>query len=216
MNNAKTLYYITGPIGAGKSSCANILISAFNLVGIEFISADLYYYLYFINGTASESENYDKAKAYRDYKLQKAVIHKQSFIWESVLAMTKIPFLKYCKAQGYSLVGLFVGAEDYELLLKRVKNRKSVGWYDVPENKIINRYYSMMETLQTLFDLSDSLLMVDSDVWQNKLVCYKHGTNIEYFDNSCKWLGKYLPVGSLQYDYLQSFAEVSTEKTEGE
>lgn len=192
--NKHTLYYITGPIGAGKSSSANLLISEFASTDVEYISADLYYSLYFMNCIGGEQENYEKAKKYRDYKINKAMENKQTFIWESVFVDKKVLFLQHCKKQGYSLVGLFVGTYNVDILIERVKKRMLEGWYDVPTEKIIDRYNSMMGALSTLFQLSKTMVVIDSTNKKNKLVCYKNDIIVKYYDASCEWLKRYLPL----------------------
>lgn len=196
MHNRKALYYITGPIGVGKSSLANVLVDAYNLDNLEFISTDLYYYLYFMNDKFAESENYNNAKTYCSYKLEKAVAHEQSFIWESVFAKKeKIAFLQSCVEKGYSLTGLFVGVSDCDILLERVSKRQSENWYDVPRRKIVNRYNEVMANLQLLCDLSDDFIVIDTTGNYRQLAYYKRKNEINYLSMSCDWLGKYLNIG---------------------
>ena len=192
MNNKLTLYYITGPIGTGKSTIANFYIPEFVPEGVEYINADLYYFCYFKNNKGTEQENYERAKKYRDYKINKAIHNQQSFVWESVFSEEKISLLQHCKNCGYTLVGLFVGTDNPNVLYKRVKERISDGWYDVPIKKIADRYHVMMNLLSLLYNISETMFIVDSSNEQNKLVCYKYVAGTKYTDASCKWIINYL------------------------
>lgn len=195
MNNGKTLYYITGPIGVGKSTLANAFITLCNLRSLEFISTDLYYYLLFMRDKSSTEENYKNAKEYCTYKLEKAIASDKSFVWESVLAKKeKIDFLQQCIDKDYSIVSIFVGLDGYPDLLKRVKKRHSEGWYDIPIQKVIDRYNVTMEKIQILYNLSTEFVAVDAANNQCQLVLYKNDYGIQYFLNSCVWINQYLNI----------------------
>jgi len=192
-----TLFFISGPIGVGKSTLAVSLLNRFNNVDFEFISSDLYYYLYFKNNKDSENNNYQKAKSLRDYKLKKAVEQRRSFVWESVLNDKKVSFLESISKQGYNLIGLFIGTDDLGLLVRRVKKRACDGWYNVPEAKIKNRYYIMMDVLKRLASLSKMFIMVNSNTEGFNLSYYQSNGDMEFADETCSWVKRFLHTESL-------------------
>ena len=76
MSTQKIIIVVTGPIGVGKSTFIKALYSQIRFLDFELVSADLYYYLYFMNSSDAEETNYKKAKQYCNYKLDK-IRHNQ-------------------------------------------------------------------------------------------------------------------------------------------
>ncbi len=159
----KTLILVTGPIGAGKSTFIEMMLHDFPFDTIEYISADLYLEMYFQRKKHLESENYTMAKEYCWYKLNKAISEERSFIWETVVAKEdKINFLKKCSNLGYRIITIFISVNDPKLLLDRVLKRHVQGWYNIPQNKIESRFSMVIENLETLLQLSDEFIAIDS------------------------------------------------------
>lgn len=193
MNDEKILYLVTGPIGAGKSTYARCVISYFDLLSLEYICADIYYLLYFKDLSLSEGQAYAKAKQYCAYKRKKAVSQGRSFIWETVVAKEqKLETIKSFLHQGYKLKGLYIGMSDHNISVSRVADRHAQGWYNVPEQKTIDRYQKAMSYLSELIMMSDSMIIVDSSSDEGKVVMWKQDNKIQYCDHSCKWLPEQL------------------------
>ncbi len=192
MNEPPTLVFVSGPIGVGKSTCVVSLLKKFNMEGIDFVSSDLYYYLYFMNDKGTEKGNYQKAKKLRDYKLQKAVVQRNSLMWESVLDDRKIAMIESYAKQGYRIIGLFVGSGNLDFLIKRVRSRALENWYDVPVEKVKDRYAMMMNVLKRLAFVSKVFLVVNSDLNGFRLVYYQHNGAVVFSDKTCLWVNQYL------------------------
>jgi predicted ABC-type ATPase len=189
MSKEKTLYLVTGPIGAGKSSYLRCLADRFGLSSLEYICADIYYLLYFKDAAPTEGEAYAKAKEYCNYKLRKAVSQGHSFIWETVVAKEKkMDLIKSFLSQGYTLRCLYIGMDDYKISIKRVAQRHAQGWYNVPEHKTADRYHKSMEFLKELIQLAESAMVIDSSSDQGKIVMWKKNKTIQYLDTDCRWL----------------------------
>lgn len=187
-----TLFFITGPIGVGKSTCAVSLFKQFLTIDFEFISSDTYYYLYFKDNNGTENDNYRKAKAFRDYKIRKAMAQRQSFVWESVFDDKKISTLETFSEQGYRLIGLFVGTDDVDILLSRARSRASEDWYDIPAEKIKNRYTSMMNALARLSSISKIFIIVNATLEGFSLAYCKNNGDVAFVDQSCSWIKRFL------------------------
>lgn len=188
MSKPPILFFITGPIGAGKSTVAASVLPTIEGVGYEFISADLYYYLYFKKNEDTANEDYYNAKKLRDYKLQKALSQGRSFVWEAVLDANKIALVEDAKKLGYTIKGLFVGTDDPIIIVERVQNRASQEWYAIPNSKIMDRYFKMMGSLSQINALASEFAVIDSNRTGFKLVYYQHNSRVEHFDNTCLWI----------------------------
>ena len=159
----KTLILVTGPIGVGKSTFAEIMLRNFPFVEMEYISADLYFGVYFRNDDRYDAENYIKAKKYCRYKLDKAISSGKNFIWETVVAKEdKIAFLRKCRRYGYKIISIFISVGSPQLLIERIEERHRQGWYNIPRNKIESRFSMVMENMQTLIQLSDEFIAIDA------------------------------------------------------
>lgn len=189
MAEEKVLYLVSGPIGAGKSTYAKSLINYFGLSSLEYISADIYFLLYFKDSSSSEGEAYSKAKQYSYYKLDKAISQGRSFIWETVVAKDKkLNLIESILEQGYILKCLYVGMRDYDISINRVFQRHELGWYTVPEQKTIDRHQKSISHLKKLIMLADSMMIIDSSSDQGKIVMWKKAKTILYRDAGCDWL----------------------------
>lgn len=99
------MIYITGPIGVGKTTFLKELLSIKDFTNFELINTDLYYYMYFLNDKGSVRYNYEKAKEYCKYKLNKAIYNNKSFIWEDVFTKKeKIEVLRNCIKKNIKFV----------------------------------------------------------------------------------------------------------------
>ena len=76
---------------------------------------------------------------------QTLVENNQSFSFETVgSTKEKVEFLKDASNKGYEISILFITTRDPSINISRVKKRYSRGGHDVPEDKIINRYWLTM------------------------------------------------------------------------
>ena len=191
MNEEKILYLVTGPIGAGKSTYAKCLVNHFGLSSLEYISADIYFQLYFKDVSPTEGKAYANAKQYGYYKLNKAVSQGRSFVWETVVAkIKKLETIKYILAQGYTLKCLYIGMGNHNISIARVAQRHTQGWYSVPECKTVDRYQNSMVYLGELIQLADSMIIIDNSADQGKVTMWKESGTIRYWDANCAWLPK--------------------------
>jgi len=72
-----------------------------------------------------------------------------SFSFETVFSHpAKIEILKKAQACGFRTYMYFVATEDPQINLSRVRSRSRLGGHDVPEDKVIARYYRCLEQVK--------------------------------------------------------------------
>ena len=85
-----------------------------------------------------------------DFIRQKLLASGQSFTFETVMSSPdKIHLLAKAQKAGYRTYLYYVATEDPNINISRVKQRVKTGGHNVPEDKIISRYY---RSLDLLFD----------------------------------------------------------------
>lgn len=79
---------------------------------------------------------------------QKALESAKSFSFETVMSSPdKVDLLRAAQARGFRTYLYFIATEDPAINIQRVKNRVAEGGHDVPEAKIISRYYRSLSLL---------------------------------------------------------------------
>ena len=161
--NEKTLLLITGPIGAGKTLFTTYLLDNGFFKGFEYVNADIYMKLFFQNSVIDEDIQYKKGKEFSYYKINKLVDLGRNFIWETlVVKEDKVNFIKLIKKRGYKIITFFIGVDGYTEELLRVKRRFDQGWYNVPSEKVINRYNYSLIYLKSVMSVSDYIFLIDN------------------------------------------------------
>jgi len=105
------------------------------------------------------------ASVLADFVRRKALRESRSFSFETVMsARDKVALLDEAQRQGFRTYLYYVATEDPRLNVERVKQRVIEGGHDVPEDKIVSRYYRSLQLLPEavraanrafLFDTSD-------------------------------------------------------------
>lgn len=89
-----------------------------------------------------------------------------SFIMETVFSHdSKLELMRKAKALGYNIYFYFVSTDAPEVNVNRVKIRVKNGGHDVPESKIIDRYFKSLNLLNDAIKLS-----YRSYLWDNSNV----------------------------------------------
>jgi predicted ABC-type ATPase len=98
-----------------------------------------------------------------DFLRQKMLDSVSSFSFETVFSHpSKIDELKNAKEKGFITYLYVIATDDPGINLERVKNRVERGGHDVPEKKIIERYYRTMENLSAAFSLAHRVYFFDN------------------------------------------------------
>jgi predicted ABC-type ATPase len=125
--------------------------------------------------------------------MKKMIANGEAFILETVLAKEeKIQFLSDCKDMGYNITGIFVGTDNPFINIERVKCRVKQGSYNVPDDKVVDRYNKCMKNLKRFYALVDEMLIYDNSGNKPKLIAYKFGNEHCFVKEPPKWLQEYL------------------------
>ena len=165
-NDKKILYVFAGPNGSGKSTLIANQYKGKKLY-VEYVNADIY-----CNGifgyVKNEDERNQKAMEYAMDKVLKNIDRGVAFCYETVLSHpSKIELIKKAKDYGFKIVSTFVYTYRPQINIKRVKIRAEQGGHDVPEDKIISRYYRSIKLAKELKAISDEFYKFDNSIDQN-------------------------------------------------
>lgn len=98
-----------------------------------------------------------------DFIRRKLIAIGTSFTFETVMsAADKIELLKLAKTHGYRTYLYFIATEDPAINISRVRSRVALGGHDVPEDKIVARYYRSLNLLFDAIRLSDRAFVFDN------------------------------------------------------
>lgn len=83
-----------------------------------------------------------------DFLRQKLLAAKRSFTLETVMShQSKVELLAAAQHAGYRTYLYFVATDDPEINVSRVRTRVKLGGHDVPESRIVSRYYRSLDLL---------------------------------------------------------------------
>jgi predicted ABC-type ATPase len=111
---------------------------------------------------------------------------------------SKLSFLELAKKEGYRIYLYFVATEAPEINIQRVQQRVLESGHNVPEEKIINRYYKSLELLKAAIKLSDRAFLFDTSDLNDKDNLFAEiteGEKVELFfgkENTPYWFYKYV------------------------
>ena len=151
---------IIGPNGSGKTTVVN-KTNIQSKYGSAYINPDDY--VKYLKEDLDVSEKYLIAKEECTKMRQTLVENNQSFSFETVgSTKEKVEFLKDASNKGYEISILFITTRDPSINISRVKKRYSRGGHDVPEDKIINRYWRTMSYLKDYIEIADEIRVFDN------------------------------------------------------
>lgn len=189
-NKRPKLIVIAGPNGSGKSTLTETL----KLDGVEFgiyINADE------IAKTldGNDLQNAMKAQKLAEEKRFELLSEGISHSFETVMSHpSKIDYIVTAKNKGFHVVLLFVGIDDPNINVARVKDRVKHGGHDVPTDKIVSRYKRTMELLFNAAIEADEALIFDNSNKQKglQLAAQVKGKKLITYDPQFPWVKKYL------------------------
>jgi len=98
-----------------------------------------------------------------DFLRGKLLQMERSLSLETVMSSPdKVEFLRKAQRRDYRTYLYFVATEDPLINVSRVKNRVQRGGHDVPEDKIISRYFRSLELLSFALQYSDCAYLFDN------------------------------------------------------
>lgn len=130
-----------------------------------------------------------------DFIRKKLLESRKSFTFETVMSSyDKIELLKLSKKLGYRNYLYYIATSDPIINISRVKNRVTLQGHNVPENKIISRYYRSLDYLKDAVKLSDRAYVFDNSSCEKTWICeITDGTTVDMkVDIAPKWVHEYL------------------------
>lgn len=95
------------------------------------------------------------------------------------------------KEMGYKVELYYVGLQNVELAIDRVRGRVLNGGHGIEESDIRRRYDKSMENLKKVIGICDSVEIYDNTIFFVKIAAYKQGKNIYMKELDAKhWLKK--------------------------
>lgn len=123
---------------------------------------------------------------------------KISFTFETVMSsQDKVDFLQKAQKMGYRTYLYFIATQDPIVNISRVQNRVKLGGHDVPQEKIVSRYYRSLELLPEAVKYSDRAYIFDNS-GQDRLWIAQIDNGKEFMFKSESvpaWVERYLLKG---------------------
>ncbi len=192
MANQRQLWVLAGGNGAGKSTFYNLYLSKY---GIKFVNADL-----IAKDLDSENpEGLSYHAATLAAKIREDLISQGvSFCFETVFSHeSKIDFLAQAKANGYTIILVYIHLFDSSLNEARVKQRISEGGHSVPIEKIHSRIPRTMKLIKTALSIVDEARILDNsskdDPFQ-QIIVMKSGNYETKSDPLPEWARDLIPT----------------------
>ena len=119
----------------------------------------------------------------------------KSFTFETVMSSPdKIEILKKAQEEGYRTYLYYVATEDPLINLLRIGHRVKIGGHNVPNDKVISRYYRSLELLLEAIKHSNRAFIFDNSgetkIWIAEIV---DGSEIKLqTENIPNWFQKYV------------------------
>lgn len=159
-----------GPNGSGKST----------ITGDEWIKGD------YINADDMQREQNLKDIEAADLAERTMYDHLEkgdTFTFETVLSSPrKMILLRSAKEKGYFIRGYFILTCDPNLNVARVKARAISGKHDVPEEKVITRYWKALANIPEFLTLCDMCHIYDNTTNLFR-ICRRHKNNLTFYQN---------------------------------
>jgi predicted ABC-type ATPase len=88
---------------------------------------------------------------------------RRSFTIETVMSHpSKVALLREAQALGYRTYLYYIATKDPEINISRVKSRVSLGGHDVPQEKIVSRYYASLDLLMAAIRCANRAYIFDN------------------------------------------------------
>jgi predicted ABC-type ATPase len=191
MSGEKQLWVQAGGNGAGKSTFYNQYLSKY---AIKFVNADLVART--MDKDHPERLSYEAATLATEMR-ENMIAQGESFCFETVFSHeSKIDFIAVAKAQGYTVILVYIHLADPSLNEARVYQRTLEGGHDVPAEKIHSRIPRTMKNIKTALPLVDEAWFLDNSSGRNRfqqIAIIKSGYCEEKVSSLPAWVMDLLP-----------------------
>lgn len=139
-----------GPNGSGKSTFTELLKPPMDYINADEIK------------TALKCSDIDAAKE-AERQREEHLAGVKDFCFETVMSTDRnLKLLRRAKEKGYFIRCYYILTSDPAVNIARVKSRVLDGGHDVPEDKIVRRYYRALELVKDVVDVSDICHIYDN------------------------------------------------------
>ena len=129
-----------------------------------------------------------------DFIRENLLASGKSISMETVMSHpSKLEFVKKAKDCGYKTYLYFITLADPTINVDRVKQRKGAGGHDVPEDKILKRYYNTMNLLMPAINLFDKSYLFDNSTTERIYVASVENSMLKYMQEVApQWINDYI------------------------
>lgn len=121
-------------------------------------------------------------------KIRHCIARKISFNWETtIITGTTLKFLREAKEAGFLIQLNFIGVQDVNLSLERIKQRVAKGGHDIPEEIVRGRFKNQFRHIPEALKYVDNALFLDNSRSMQVVATY---LDKEFFvhDSSIPWV----------------------------
>ena len=158
--------------GAGKSTLYSFLkhIGEPNL-GVRICPDEI---LLDFNGCWKSSRDVARSGTLTVHKIQECIDNNISFNWETTLIGTSsLNYVMQAKEKGFKIHLNFIGVENVDLALRRIRERVLHGGHGVPEAMVRMRHSHQFLNMDKLFTLIDTAMFYDNSECMEIVGTYK-------------------------------------------
>jgi predicted ABC-type ATPase len=118
--------------------------------------------------------------------------NSKSFAIETTLAgKNYLRMMLEARGSGYEVVLVYIGTENVEINLVRIRNRVLAGGHDVPEEDVRRRYLRSFENLAAAIKRADQTLLFDNSTEEGyRLVATLSSTENHWFSTPPAWAAR--------------------------
>jgi predicted ABC-type ATPase len=93
------------------------------------------------------------------------------------------------RSRGFEIVLVYIGTENVEINLARIRNRVLAGGHDVPEEDVRRRYRRSFKNLPVAINRSDHVILFDNSTENGyRLIAILSTTGNQWFEPEPSWL----------------------------
>lgn len=125
---------------------------------------------------------------------EELLLQGKSFTFETVMSSKdKVSFLQKAQEVGFKTYLYFIATDDPQINISRVKNRVANGGHDVPESKIVSRYYKTLDNLIEAVKYTNRAFLFDNSLEERSFICeIENAKKVDIkVDKVPNWFNKY-------------------------
>ena len=175
MERKPEIIVFAGANGSGKSTITGWFQLPMDYINADDIKRSIH---------CTDIEAAKTAERLREEHLEQ----NKDFAFETVLSTERnLNLLKRAKAKGYFIRCIYVITASPDINVIRVQSRVALGGHDVPEEKIINRYYRCLDLIKNVVPVCDVCNIYDNS-GDTPIRIFKKRKNAFFYEECEDWL----------------------------